>query len=89
MKIYKINASEIRMTGKMLEKPEPILWCRQGMFCIIPIEIIQNAIDAENMFGNFSTKYTPPIIAITWDQGIPVDPKVGYALLDDQNGDQS
>lgn len=58
-----------------------ILWSREGLFCIIPEEIIQNALDIIDMYVKSNRKTTPPEIFFTWDQGIPVDPKVGHALL--------
>jgi len=81
MIIFSINADAINITNDLLKKPEPILWFNQGMFCIIPIQIVQNACNNLNLWRKFSDKTTCPIVRITWDQGIPVDPKVGYALL--------
>lgn len=57
------------------------LWFREGLFCIIPEEIIHNALDLIEIYIKSNRKTTPPEIFFTWDQGIPVDPKVGYALL--------
>jgi len=81
MTIYKVDADKIRIDTRSRPKSEPILWFRAGLFCIIPIEIIQNAIDNLNMYQRLSGKTLHPIIEIFWDQGIPVDPKVGYALM--------
>lgn len=58
-----------------------VLWFREGLFCIIPKEIIQNALDLIDIYVRSGRKSTPPKIFFTWDQGIPVDPKVGYALM--------
>ena len=65
------------------------LWFRDGIFCIIPEEIIQNAVDILNIWARSDLKTTPPKIFFTWDQGISVDSKVGYALLGEQSNNQS
>lgn len=57
------------------------LWFRKGLFCIIPDEIIRNALDISNIWAKSDLKTMSPKLFFTWDQGIPVDPKVGYALL--------
>lgn len=57
------------------------LWFREGLFCIIPDEIIRNAIDILNNWVKSDLKTTPPKIFFTWDQGVSVDPRVGYALM--------
>ena len=57
------------------------LWFREGLFCIIPEEIISNALDLINIYVKSNRKISSPEIFFTWDQGIPVDPKVGYALM--------
>jgi len=83
MKIIKTNDLEIKLTKKIrLRKPEPILWYRQGIFCIIPIEIIKNAYEQFDMYRKYSEKFFQPNVYITWNQGIPVDPKVGHALME-------
>lgn len=81
MRIVKLNSCEIQFQIRDDIKPEPILWCRQGIFCIIPKQIIENIIDNLEMYQKISSKTIHPIVRITWDQGIPVDPKVGYALM--------
>jgi len=74
---FKLILNEIGIPKKL----EPILWYHQGMFCIIPIEIIKNAYDYLKIEKKFPSKHKSSIISFTWDQGIPVDPKVGYALM--------
>lgn len=61
------------------------LWFREGLFCIIPEEIISNALDILNLWTKGDLKTMPPEIFFTWDQGIPVDPKVGYVLLGEES----
>lgn len=65
------------------------LWFKDGIFCILPDEIIQNAIEVLDSWAKGDLKTMPPQLYITWDQGIPVDPKVGYALLGEESNNQS
>ena len=44
-------------------------------------EIIQNALDLIDIYVKSGRKTTTPEIIFTWDQGIPVNPKVGYTLM--------
>lgn len=69
------------LEGLLNNNSQAILWFREGLFCIIPQEIIQNALDLIDIYVRSGRKTTPPEIFFTWDQGIPVDPKVGYALF--------
>ena len=58
----------------------PILWCRNGLFCVIPEEITQNALNSAKSFQQTDLKRTPPIITIQWSQGIPISNLAGRAL---------
>jgi len=52
------------------------------MFCVIPIQIIQNRIYLKSAFKKFPEGRTKQCaLEIIWNDGIPVDPKVGYALM--------
>lgn len=73
------------LEGLLADRADQILWFREGLFCIIPQEIIQNALDLIDIYVKSGRKTMPPKIFFTWDQGIPVDPKVGYALLGEQS----
>ena len=64
-----------------LSRQEPVLWYCQGMFCVIPIQIIKNTYEQAAMYKKLALKILCPKLTITWDQGISVDPKVGYALM--------
>lgn len=81
MKIIKTKEVKSGLDANIFQEPEPTLWYCQGMFCIIPMQIIQNAIEESEMYQKFSSDTKHPVVIITWDQGIPVDPKVGYALM--------
>ena len=59
----------------------PMFWCRDGLFCVIPKEVIQNAINLAKSFRQTDLKRTPPIITIQWSQGIPISNQAGRALI--------
>ncbi len=59
----------------------PMLWCRDGLFCVIPKEVIQNAMDLAESYQQTDLKCTPPVITIRWSQGIPINNQAGRALI--------
>lgn len=58
-----------------------MLWCRDGKYCVIPKEIILNALNSVKSFQQTDLKRTPPIITIHWSQGIPISNQAGRALV--------
>lgn len=58
----------------------PILWCRNGLFCVIPEEVTLNAINSAKSFQQIDLKRIPPIVTIQWSQGIPISNLAGRAL---------
>jgi len=60
---------------------DPILWCRDGEYCIIPEEIIKNAINVMSMYTASDGKRTQPVPIIIWSQGIPISNQAGRALM--------
>ena len=62
-------------------EPLPVLWNRQGDFCIVPKAVIQNALNSLAIYENLSSKTTKPQVLIYWEQGTPIDNKAGRALL--------
>ena len=59
----------------------PMLWCRDGLFCVVPKEVIQNAIDLTESYQQTDLKCTAPIITIRWSQGIPISNLAGRVLI--------
>ena len=57
----------------------PILWCREGEFRLIPLKVIENAVNILESPSSF--KRTAPKIYFTWDQGIPISNQAGRALV--------
>ena len=62
-------------------KAQPILWCREGEYRVVPKEVVQNAIDVINMFAVSGDKCTQPVPVIMWPQGIPISNLAGRALI--------
>ena len=60
---------------------DPILWCRDGLYRIVPREIIRNAVDTISMYTISGGKRTPPTPVILWSQGIPISNQAGRALV--------
>lgn len=59
----------------------PIVWNRDGEFCIIPITILKNASDNLDAYNKLSSgKTVNPMVYIHWDQGIPISNEAGRAL---------
>ena len=59
----------------------PMLWCRDGLFCVIPKEVIQNAIDLAESYRQTDLKCAAPIITIRWSQGILINNQAGRVLI--------
>ena len=59
----------------------PIIWNRNGEFCVIPKAVVQNAIDVNKMYGQSTNKVTVPIINLWWCSGIRISNLAGRALI--------
>ena len=86
MFIYKDPHDTMVIDKSILEKITgfgtiPMLWCRDGLFCVIPKEVIQNAIDLAESYRQTDLKCATPIITIRWSQGIPISNLAGRALI--------
>lgn len=59
----------------------PMLWCCDGNYCVVPKEVIDNAINNCKSFQQTDLKRTPPIVTISWSQGIPISNLAGRAMV--------
>ena len=66
---------------KTEEEALPLLWCRDGEFRLIPREIIMNAVDLSKLFKQTEMQRVPPMLFLTWNQGIPISNLAGRALM--------
>ncbi len=50
--ICKESSTRLCITGdqykKLIKKPKAILWCRDGLYGMVPVEVVRNAISAFN-----------------------------------------
>ena len=66
---------------KIIDEINPILWCRNGEYRIVPREVIENVIDVLSMYMASDGKYTQPVLMIRWNQGIPISNQAGRILM--------
>lgn len=77
--IYKSSDDRIPVDEATGGETDPILWCRDGEFCIIPEGVIDNAIEFRKSFH--AKKRLPPELYFYWSQGIPISNLAGRALV--------
>lgn len=58
------------------EKMRPILWHRNGLYCVIPVEVLMNALNYITMYSKLVDKK----IYIHWSQGQTIHHDAGCAL---------
>ncbi|MCK5613782.1 hypothetical protein KAR91_68590 [Candidatus Pacearchaeota archaeon] len=76
-----INEPDIRFRLNPFDKPMPVLWNKDGEFCVIPKAILQNAVDIKDMYDSSNGKITIPEVYIYWDQGITISNLAGRVLI--------
>jgi hypothetical protein len=81
-KFYIINERSDRIKAMFLT-PLPVVWNRDGQFCIIPKAVIENDIDIRNMRKKADNKIIDPLAEIMWSQGIPISNLAGRALTNE------
>ena len=80
-KFYIVNERSDRIKAMFLTSL-PIVWNRDGEFCVIPKAVVQNMLDSMAMYNKLSSnKTTNPVIAIMWSQGIKISNLAGRALI--------
>lgn len=77
----KIFLAEILINAINTGEISPLLWCRDGEFCLIPKEVIQNAVDLYEMSRQEDSRRLQPPVVIVWSQGIPISNLAGRALI--------
>ena len=79
-KFYIINECNDNIKAAFLTSL-PIIWNKDGKFCVIPKAVVQNVIDINTDYSNSSNKITSPIINLWWCDGIPISNLAGRALV--------
>lgn len=59
-----------QLENLLRKEMRPILWFRDGLFCVMPKEILKNMLDAIMPFEQW----------IHWSQGEPISHNAGYFL---------
>ena len=59
----------------------PIVWNRDGLYRVVPREVVENAVDSLEMWDKLTDKVTHPKVLIVWNQGIPISNQAGRALM--------
>ena len=77
--IYKESSDKIPVDRATCGETDPILWCRDGEYCVIPTAIIKNAVEFNKSFH--AEKRTSPELYFYWSQGIPISNLAGRALV--------
>jgi hypothetical protein len=86
-KFFLINDSKNKVTINrhvidLISEASPIIWNRNGRYCVIPQAVVQNAIDCVVIWEKFySNKTAAPNVVIMWNQGIPISNQAGRALI--------
>ena len=88
-KFFLINDSKDRVIINrhvidLISEASPIIWNRDGRYCVIPQAAVQNAIDNVIIWEKFySNKTAAPNVVIIWSQGIPISNLAGRALINE------
>ena len=61
------------------KKMQPILWHRNGMFCVVPVEVLQNALDSADIYKKLGM--ANPSVKIDWKQAFPFPDGRAAAIL--------
>lgn len=71
--------------------PLPILWHNQGLYNLIPVEIVADAIRCLEIKGVSKPPYPVETarMTFTWDQTIEVPPEIGKQLFNEQFDNQT
>ena len=78
----------VRKTGNILsvrlKDAQPILWINNGLFALIPVEVVKNEISVQQdrmKLSNFDPNCNcTTSCTFTWDQAIIIPPEAGRTL---------
>ena len=85
--ILKESSTSLCITGdlykKLMKKPKAILWCRDGMYGMLPIEVVKNAIqivrDVDNAFG-WSKISINHFLLFRWNETVEIPVSTGQSM---------
>lgn len=76
--IAKVGGNKLHL---ILEKPENILWINEGIYALIPIELVKNELSIRQDRAKLGYDH---ICTFTWDQAIIIPPETGKVLAGEQ-----
>ena len=74
--IAKVNNNRLFLLATT--EPKSILWINQGIYALIPIEIVRNEMSIQQDKAKISG--IDPVCTFTWDQAIVIPPETGKVL---------
>lgn len=63
-----------------LKEPRIILWINQGVYALIPIEVVKNELSIQKDKIKLSDFESYPLCTFTWNQAIVIPPETGKML---------
>ena len=85
--IYKESGSTLTIKGddlkRLKKKPKQILWVKDGIYGMVPIEVVKNALELQRIFacaqGGDITKHQ---LIFHWDETVEIPQSTGRAMED-------
>ena len=63
------------LEGLLRKEVRPILWFRDGLFCVVPAEILMNVLDFPNIYAG------KPRLTVDWSQGFLLPHDAGHMFI--------
>jgi hypothetical protein len=84
IKLHVIKTNGQLQIWVAIQDPKSILWINQGIYALIPIEVVRNEMSIQQDKAKISGVNS--ICAFAWDQAIIISPEAGKVLAnEDQN----
>jgi hypothetical protein len=74
---------------KLMKKPKAILWCRDGMYGMLPIEMVKNAITVNEDIGLIALAYgglQRKQFEFHWNETVEIPAATGRLMGEYNNG---
>ena len=89
--IFKESSNTLIIEGddlkRLKKKPKQILWVKDGIYGMVPIEVVKNALEFQKIFacaqGGDITKHQ---LTFQWDETVEIPQSTGRSM-EDCNGD--
>ena len=81
--VIKESGTRLTISGKQYEqlvkKPQAVLWSRDGMYGLIPVSVIKNAIQLDRDCAQVQ-EHAERYVDFLWDETLEIPPETGNAL---------